>query len=216
MIEAIASGATSGFVLSLMLGTVFFALIQNSIDYGFTTGIYIAAGVVVSDVLFISAALFGTSLVPAIEENQNTIRVAGSIVLLVMGVAAWKPKNYSVTNTSSKTGSAFYFLSKGFFLNALNPVNFFAWVSIATYLKGAMQYTLQLQVTYFTACLGAIFITECGISFGASKLRRWMNASSILWINRLAGTVFIVMAIVLLWPLLLTDRIKNYLAFLNR
>jgi L-lysine exporter family protein LysE/ArgO len=59
MIEAIASGATSGFVLSLMLGTVFFALIQNSIDYGFTTGIYIAAGVVVSDVLFISAALFG-------------------------------------------------------------------------------------------------------------------------------------------------------------
>jgi threonine/homoserine/homoserine lactone efflux protein len=100
-----------------------------------------------------------------------------------MGVAAWKPKNYSVTNTSSKTGSAFYFLSKGFFLNALNPVNFFAWVSIATYLKGAMQYTLQLQVTYFTACLGAIFITECGISFGASKLRRWMNASSILWIN---------------------------------
>lgn len=202
MIEAIASGATSGFVLSLMLGTVFFALIQNSIDYGFATGIYIAAGVIVSDVLFISAALFGTSLVPAIEENQNTIRIAGSIVLLVMGVAAWKPKNYSVTHTSSKTGSAFYFLSKGFFLNALNPVNFFAWVSIATYLKGAMQYTLQLQVTYFTACLAAIFITECGISFGASKLRRWMNASSILWINRLAGTVFIVMAIVLLWPLI--------------
>lgn len=203
MIEAIASGATSGFVLSLMLGTVFFALIQNSIDYGFTTGIYIAAGVIVSDVLFISAALFGTSLVPAIEENQNTIRVAGSIVLLVMGVAAWKPKNYSVTNTSSKTGSAFYFLSKGFFLNALNPVNFFAWVSIATYLKGAMQYTLLLQVTYFTACLAAIFITECGISFGASKLRGWMNTNTVLWINRLAGTVFIVMAVVLLWPLLL-------------
>lgn len=202
MIEAIASGATSGFVLSLMLGTVFFALIQNSIDYGFTTGIYIAAGVVVSDVLFISAALFGTSLVPAIEENQNTIRVAGSIVLLVMGVAAWKPKNYSVANAKSKTGSAFYFLSKGFFLNALNPVNFFAWVSIATYLKGAMQYTLQQQITYFTACLGAIFITECGISFGASKLRRWMNTSSVLWINRLAGTVFIIMAVVLLWPLL--------------
>lgn len=202
MIEAIASGATSGFVLSLMLGTVFFALIQNSIDYGFTTGIYIAAGVIVSDVLFISAALFGTSLVPAIEENQNTIRIAGSIVLLVMGVAAWKPKNYSVADTVSKTGSAFYFLSKGFFLNALNPVNFFAWVSIATYLRGAMQYTLQLQVTYFTACLGAIFITECGISFGASKLRRWMNTNTILWINRLAGTIFIVMAVVLLWPLI--------------
>ena len=202
MIEAIAGGATSGFVLSLMLGTVFFALIQHSIDYGFITGIYIASGVIISDVIFISLALFGTSMVPAIEAYQNTIRVAGASLLLVLGAAAWKPQNYQARQSTSARGSVLYYLSKGFFMNALNPVNFFAWVSIATYLKGALHYTLSQQVVYFTSCLGAIFLTECGISFSASRLRKYLNPTVILWVNRIAGTVFIITAGVILYPVI--------------
>lgn len=202
MIEAIAGGATSGFVLSLMLGTVFFALIQHSIDYGFVTGIYIATGVIISDLIFISLALFGTSMVPAIEAHQNTIRITGAILLLILGIAAWRPQPYKENQVVSARGSIVYYLSKGFLLNALNPVNFFAWVSIATYLKGALHYTLTHQVVYFASCLGAIFFTECGISFSASRLRKYLSPSVIVWVNRVAGSVFIVTAWVVIWPVM--------------
>ena len=45
-----------------MLGTVFFCLIQNSIDNGFKSGYFIATGVIVSDLLLIVVSYFNSNL----------------------------------------------------------------------------------------------------------------------------------------------------------
>ena len=53
-INCIWQGLATGFVLSMMLGTVFFALIRNSISFGYTTGVWIALGVILCDSMLIS------------------------------------------------------------------------------------------------------------------------------------------------------------------
>lgn len=202
MLEAFINGYVSGFVMSLMLGTVFFALIQHSIDYGFKTGIIISLGVIVSDLIFVSIAVFGTSLIPAIRENENTIRLLGGCLLLFLGISSWRVNKRKIAYPATQKGSLFYFMGKGFLLNALNPVNLFTWVAVATYLNGALKYNLGLQSVYFTACLLAIFITEILIALGASKLRHIINNTFLLFINRLAGSVFILGGLYLFWQVL--------------
>ncbi|MFM9944465.1 MAG: LysE family transporter, partial [Bacteroidia bacterium] len=54
------SGCAMGILLGFGFGTVFFALIQNSIKHGFKKGLDIAIGVVISDILIISLILFGS------------------------------------------------------------------------------------------------------------------------------------------------------------
>ena len=50
-------GFVTGMALSLMLGTVFFSLLRNSLQYGYKSGFFIASGVILCDVIFISLAL---------------------------------------------------------------------------------------------------------------------------------------------------------------
>lgn len=200
MLESFLSGYASGFVMSLMLGTVFFALIQHSVDYGFLTGLYIAGGVVLSDIIFISLAVFGAQSLPQVQAYESAIRLIGAILLLLLGLSAWWQKKASVSYPETRMGNVLYFIGKGFLLNALNPVNFFAWVSVSTYINGALHYTVAQNISYFSACLLAIFMTEGAIAFGAAKLRNIITERFILYINRLAGTVFIVAALYLLKP----------------
>jgi threonine/homoserine/homoserine lactone efflux protein len=202
MLQAFLNGYASGFVMSLMLGTVFFALIQHSIDYGFKTGIFISLGVIISDFIFVSIAVFGISLIPAIKENENNIRVLGGIVLLFLGLNSWRITKPKVVYPASKGGTIFYFIGKGFLLNALNPVNLFTWVAISTYLNGVVKYSVRLELVYFVACLLAIFVTEILISFGASRLRHLITERILIFINRLAGSVFIGAGLYLFWQII--------------
>lgn len=199
MLDAFISGYVSGFVMSLMLGTVFFALIQHSVDYGFKTGIFISLGVIVSDLIFISIAVFGTSLIPAIKENENTIQVFGALLLLILGINSWRVQKKAVAYPSTKRGTTLYFMGKGFLLNVLNPVNLFTWVSVATYLTGVLKYSLAAEMVYFSACLLSILVTEVLIALGASRLRYIINQTFLMVINRVAGAVFIGAALYLFW-----------------
>jgi threonine/homoserine/homoserine lactone efflux protein len=60
MIEAIISGIGFGLVLTFITGPVFFALIKTSIEKGFHAGLSLALGVVMSDMVFVGAILYGS------------------------------------------------------------------------------------------------------------------------------------------------------------
>jgi threonine/homoserine/homoserine lactone efflux protein len=201
MLQAFINGCFSGFVMSLMLGTVFFALIQHSVDYGFKTGLYISTGVIISDVIFILIAVSGSSLVPSIQSNEDILRAAGAVVLFILGIVTFR-KKIPVAFPEAKAGTIFFFISKGFLLNVVNPVNFFAWLSLGTYLKGALHYNSSQTTAYFIACLMAIFLTEALIALASSRLRKVLTEQLLTWVNRGAGLVFMMAAIAIVWPVL--------------
>jgi threonine/homoserine/homoserine lactone efflux protein len=177
-----------------MLGTVFFSLIKNSLSSGYKTGINIAAGVILCDVLFISLAILSTEFAKFLESNQNTISVIGGVVLLLMGVSMFlraKPKPDAGKAFQSSSKSALYYIGNGFLLNILNPVNFFSWLAISSVLKIKFHYQISDQVIYFSACLFSIFIVEIAIAYFASLLKKRMTDKVVQRINQTSGMVFI-------------------------
>jgi L-lysine exporter family protein LysE/ArgO len=194
MLEALLYGTLTGIALCLTFGTVFFSLVQNSVDNGFRTGVKIAFGVFVSDVIFVFFAIFGTTFLPDVSNFQKWIAAAGIIFLLVLGVNNFINGQPNIAYPKTRFGNLLYYFTTGFLLNALNPVNFITWVTIATYIRSNLHFHMGQVVTFFTASVIAVFVVECAIAFYANKLKRLFTPKVVLIFNRVTGAVFILIA----------------------
>ena len=86
MLELIISGIGLGIVLSFVTGPVFFALIKTSIEKGFHAGMWLAAGVVLSDLIYIILTIYGSSFIQVENSYKVPIGVIGSVILLGIGI----------------------------------------------------------------------------------------------------------------------------------
>lgn len=191
-LTCIGRGLMTGLILSLMLGTVFFSLIRNSIIYGHKTGIYIALGVVICDIIFITLALLSQPFADFLNLYKRPISIGGGILLTIMGIWMLIQSNPKIKEGKElQEGNAIYYIGNGFLLNALNPVNFFSWLVVSSYLTIEYDYTLTDKSIFFTACLISIFIAEVGIAASASKLRKWVTPNVLKRINQVSALVFV-------------------------
>lgn len=186
-----------GMGMSLMLGTVFFSLVQNSIQSGWRKGAMIAFGVIVSDTFFISLALLGVNwLEPG--NNNYWIQGAAVVLLLVLGISMFRTRQPKVVYPETRFGKVLYYFLNGFLLNVLNPVNFLFWAGLATFARTKWGYTTEMLLVFFAGCLTAIFGMEVLISFLAHRIKGFLNVAILKWINWVTGVVFIGIALYLL------------------
>ncbi|MEN9345640.1 MAG: hypothetical protein RLZZ60_1109 [Bacteroidota bacterium] len=200
-VNCVLEGLLTGLVLSLMLGTVFFSLIRNSIAFGHRSGAFIALGVILCDVIFISLAIASSSFAKLLSTYQNEVSIIGGGILTLMGIVMFlnaQPKDTEGKLFKKQHHMTLYLIGNGFILNAVNPVNFFSWLSISSVLRIKMHYNNHDLILYFTACLISIFIVELGIAYSASKLKRIMRAKTVKHINQIAAAVFVIVGIKLM------------------
>ena len=133
MIYALFYGLGIGVVLSSMLGTVFFFLVQNSIANGFKSSVFIATGVITSDILLIVLSYFNANLFPSGGYAETLVRIGGALLLLLMGIGNIR-KHSKPQFAVPVYSSPWLLASKGFMLNALNPGNYISWLSISALL----------------------------------------------------------------------------------
>lgn len=191
MIAATFYGLLTGILLSLTFGTVFFSLVQNSVDNGYRSGMKIALGVVVCDAIFIFFAIFGTALLPHIDNFEKWMAGAGVIFLLILGINNLVRQQTQIAYPKSKFGNFIFYFSTGFLLNGLNPVNFISWVTIATYARSTLHYDLAQMLSFFAASLVAIFLVESAIALSAHRLKKVFTSTRIRIFNQITGVVFI-------------------------
>jgi threonine/homoserine/homoserine lactone efflux protein len=194
--EIILYGFLTGMVMSIMLGTVFFALVQNSIDHGFKTGIFISLGVISSDLLLITVSWLNSELIPEGSATDFIVRLCGGIFLLVYGISNLLKKVKPAYPKTEKK-QIVKFISLGFFLNVLNPGNYVGWLAISTQLKTVAKYSLSESIFYFAGALSAIFVMECLIAWGASFLKPYITDRFLSRVNKTVGVLFIGFALAL-------------------
>jgi threonine/homoserine/homoserine lactone efflux protein len=196
-------GLIAGILLCLTFGTVFFSLIQTSVERGYRSGIQISLGVVASDAFFCFTAIFGTSFLPRIEHFNQWIGAAGIVFLAILGIKNFmkvptiKVKQYD--DDRSRRFENFKYFLKGLALNALNPVNFMSWADIAAYLRTKGRYDLNEMILFFGMSLIGVFITQSALAIYAHRLRSLLTIRVMRYINILTGVVFLVVAGKLLW-----------------
>jgi L-lysine exporter family protein LysE/ArgO len=179
MLAPILLGFSAGILLGLGFGSVFFALIQDSIDFGWRTGVKISLGVIIGDFLLITLAFFGTSFLPNIPHFGTYARIIGAVLLIGLGISNFRKTAAKPTpKGSSKFGKFLYYSVKGFLLNVLNPSNFLSWVVASAALK-SYNYENFEEILFFVACIFSIFLTECAISYFSFKIKDKFTHESI-------------------------------------
>lgn len=198
ILEPILAGFAAGMAMSLMLGTVFFSIVQHSIKDNWKAGMKIALGVVVCDLLFLALVLAGDRYIQMLSAYNTQIALIGGVFLIVLGVLSFI-KKHKENQVEMNVGK---YMLNGFLLNFLNPVNFAFWVSLSTVLGAEANYNLSDKMYFFSFSVLAIFLSEVAIAFGASKIKNWMTIKRQQRLNQFVGVIFIGFGIRLLWQFL--------------
>jgi threonine/homoserine/homoserine lactone efflux protein len=192
MLEPVFSGILFGLILAIMLGPVFFTLLQTSLHEGFKAGVHLAFGVLLSDAACILIAYFSASRLDLNGHYKTAMGFTGGILLISFGVVNLfrkvKPKE---VDDDRKTVHA-KFVLKGFVMNSLNPAVLLFWVGMISLVKLKEGYTKFDDAIFFAAVLGTVFSIDLLKSFIANRIAHLLNASVLHWINWVVGSVLIV------------------------
>ena len=130
LLEPVLSGITFGLLLAVMLGPVFFTLLQTSLHEGFKAGAYLASGVFLSDAGLIIVCYSFASLIRAFDAHHKLMAWIGGLLLIGFGIFNFFHRiKLKEVDDNKKTVHA-HFVLKGFLLNLFNPAVLFFWLGV--------------------------------------------------------------------------------------
>lgn len=209
MLEIIIKAVVTGFVLSIMIGPVFFILLETSMRRGIRAALAFDAGVLISDLLYILVAYLFFSEVAALTEGENEgiIQVIGGILFLVFGLVTFfkkvkDQKRDDLGNTVNQSKDYIMLFIKGFLLNILNPMVIFYWFSVMAWgaknnadSSSSSEYLLLI---YIVVLLSVFFAFDILKIVGAKKLRNFVADSVLRSLNRITGSILFGFGVVLI------------------
>lgn len=206
--EILLSGIGMGIVLSFLTGPVFFALIKTSIEKGFYAGISLAAGVVLSDGIFVALSLYGSSYISKGSAYMEYIGYTGAVILFSIGVFYLLKKVRLVyEQNTSKTKKLGYFL-KGFAMCIFNPSLLLYWISVTSgVVSVAGGYEPKVIIPFFATILITQFSLDALKAYFANKLRKRITEKTLRMLNRVAGTLLIIFALKLVYSLVVNHSL---------
>src|SRR3989337_1346383 len=79
-------GIISGIILACLIGPVFFTLLQTSIERGFSSGVFVAIGISLSDSFYILISYFGLTQFLEVTNFRHYMAYGGGVILLIFGL----------------------------------------------------------------------------------------------------------------------------------
>ena len=184
------------------MGPIFFILLKSSLENGLRYAVFIILGVVLADAVLLGIAYRGvTKLFSTINiDFEFWVQLLGGILLLFLGINYILKKKGKIYDTPlEKSQLIAKNISKGFFVNILNPINFFEWAGTVALLKSKYHYTYSENMSFFGAALLGVFLTEFFIAFFAARLRHFIKPIFIHRVNFATGIMFIGFSAWLFW-----------------
>jgi len=199
---ALFNGLLFGLVFVFAIGPSFFLLIQNSIEYGFKKGAFIAIGISLSDILFVSITLLGLSAIISDPENAKLFSYVAASILAVFGIYSFfkKPKINNEESLENSRG-IFRFIAKGFLINIFNPTIILFWITLSSTISTTYDYTWTEKRSFFIGLLITILISDLLKAYLANNVRAMITLRSIKIFNQLVGSVLVIFAISLIFKL---------------
>lgn len=206
MFEAIRNGVLLGLLLSVLIGPVFFILINVSIKEGFRSAIFLDIGIILSDALCILVAYLGMAALLDDRRNRLFFIIGGSVVLIIMGILRILPDRKlasdrakdKVSELELRRSNPLLLGVKGFFYNLLNPSVLLFWITTVGAAVTLYEGDSELVWIQFAVTLGVVFSLDILKAWFAKKMRSFVTRDKIDKANRIIGIIFVIFAIVLL------------------
>lgn len=206
----IIKGIGFGLLIAVLLGPVFFALIQTSITKGFWAGAAMAVGIVLSDAFCVAISFLGLMQVVQGPVALRWIGIIGGLFMLIYGFVLLlnrKVQTETVHVPEVPTGLVVGgSLAKGFLLNILNPFVIVYWLGVSSFVSSMPELDRLDKLWFFAGTLGTILATDLLKSWGAKKLRRYVTRRVIMWLNRISGSALLLFGIKILYDVLVLNK----------
>ena len=205
-------GILCGLALSLFFsyGPAFFALLQNSLNYGFRKGVAFEIGVNTSDIMIVVLMLTllrNINMAPIL--HNPWVACIGGGAMIVLGVATMLRK------PAKKEGNRLVFENiprgreltvHGFALNTVNPSVWLYWISLITIISGEVDFTVGERYAFFISLLLAELaagILKCRL---ASLLQNMVSVKVLTAINRILGSILVGVGVFLIASMIVHQR----------
>ncbi len=201
-------GIKIGLVLTVMVGPLFFTLVQTGIEEGFKAGAVVGAGIWISDFLFVLLVYGGMSIVAQYVEGREItlfMGIGGSALLASFGLGQiltargrYFSEETGFTPLPQKRSSSILSLwLKGFLINTVNPFTLFFWLGLMSAIAVKQDLTPQNAAAFFSGILVIIILGDLAKILLAKKIRILMRPVHFIWLRRISGFALIAFGAVL-------------------
>jgi Putative threonine efflux protein len=199
-------GIQTGLVLCIMLGPIFFALVQAGVERGMRAGLMVGLGIWISDLIFILSIFFGASFIVTVTEWEGfkaTFGAIGGLILIGFGIGMMftkSPPLPTIGEGRQEIGARTYLglWVKGFLINTVNPFTFFFWLSVMSLILLAEDSSDNYAYLFFIGVMGTIIFTDALKVALAKFIRRYMTNRHIHILRMVSGGALVVFGIVLM------------------
>ncbi|MGF1558851.1 MAG: LysE family translocator [Flavobacteriaceae bacterium] len=198
MLEDVQAAILPGFILSFMIGPVFFVLLETSATKGFRAALAFDLGVILADVLFITAAYFSSFKLLENLSNQPGLYILGGVILVVYGVITFF-KNipmHAGSQIKMNKGNYLNLFLKGFLLNFINVGVLVFWLLTIIAVGSMMENNFNRMAVFLGAMVSSYFITDLFKILLAKRLKRKLTPIRIRLIKKGLGLILILCGIV--------------------
>ncbi|MCX6304319.1 MAG: LysE family translocator [Bacteroidetes bacterium] len=191
-------GIILGLTVAISVGPALFALLQTSIKYGIKIGIFLAAGIFVSDLALVVGFYFGASAIVTNPKYHLVLGIIGGIVMLVYGIYTFFKKVSmteqveAISEIKVKKKGAMPYFFKGFVLNFANPFLWVFWITSMLAINATYGGNQKSVALFFAGSLSMILLTDILKVVLANKIKIAGNPQVKLWMNRIVGLLFMI------------------------
>jgi threonine/homoserine/homoserine lactone efflux protein len=204
LIEASYKGLALGLALCISIGPSFFALIKTSIDNGYRSGIALAVGIFISDLICVALAYLGASQLFMNPNNKIYIGIIGGTILVVFGIFYFFQNNPTSTpdrRMEMKKINVPLMILKGFILNMFNPAVIMLWIAWVGLISSNVNFKSIHLAIFFTVALITILVTDILKSLAAHKIKRYLTPKILKWLNRVVGVILVIVGLNLIYKI---------------
>lgn len=189
-----------GFLLSFIIGPVFFVLLETSAIKGFRAALSFDLGVIFADILFIAIAYFSSFQLLDNLNNISGLFVFGGVILLVYGITTFIKKKEKEERTDFKISRGDYLslFVKGFLLNFINVGVLVFWLGVIIVVGPSLDNDPNRILLFFATMISAYLTTDIFKILLAKQLKRKLTKKRIHFIKKGLGIILIICGLVLI------------------
>lgn len=202
ILNIMVKGILIGVLASAPMGPVGILCIQRTLNKGRWYGLVTGVGASVSDIIYALITGFGMSFVMDLITEPQTLfylKVFGSLLLMVFGIYCWRTDPTKKMHISgNRKGTLIHNGVTAFLVTFSNPLIIFLFMALfAQFTFVIPDHPFEMFLGYLSIVAGAL-IWWYGLTWLIDKIREKFDNNGILLINKIIGSLVIVLSIVIL------------------
>lgn len=188
-----------GICASAPLGPIAILVIQKSISQGHKSGFITGMGACVVDTVFAVIAIFALAIVQDfMNTHQNAILIIGGLVVMLLGVSMTFSNPFRKLKRGVEATVSLTDFMQALVMGVTNPGAIFVILALFAFfgIGDSAPHNWSVTPVILSVSAGSALYWFC-LTWVLSRFRKKFELRTILWINRVAGAIIIIIGIAL-------------------